>query len=339
VRIGRIVVAGACISAVLALAASDAAWSSAPPTVTAVRPYWGWDSGGANVNISGSNFEGAAEVRFGSTPATEWYVASPSLIAVTSPPGIGTVDVTVTTPEGTSTINTADDFTYRQIPEYGRCIKGFVGYGEYAKATCKGGSEFPNYFWFPAFAPKKPLQKRHFTIAGGEVKLKTTGRKLISCTGASGGGEYTAGQEAAVDLVLTGCHSTPLGSCQSEAASEGELRLSTLTGLIGHILSSTMVGQQLSPAGEGAIAEFSCSGTPVTLSGAVVGKVKAGGLMLVTTTWKAAQKGGVQAIPNLTGGPEATLQMKIGVGPLERTGLTASLTQTNEEAIEIISER
>jgi hypothetical protein len=336
----RIVTLGACLGSSLALTASGSAWASAAPTVTRVAPYYGNASGGTEVTIEGSNFEGGEEVRFGSQTVSQIRFASSHQIGVVSPPGVETVDVTVTTAGGTSEISPADQFTYRRFPEYGRCIKGFVGYGEYLKSGCKGGSEvFEDYFWFPAFAPKNPLQKRHFTIVAGEVKLKMAGHKPILCTGGSGAGEYTAGQSTVLSVALSGCHSLTLGKCQSAGAGEGEVRLSPLTGQIGFVHNSLSVGQQLTPASGEVVAEFSCSGTAVTLTGAVIGLIKIPGKMLIAPAWKAALKaGGGQAILNLTGEPEATLQVKFGEGAQEPAGLIATLTQTNEEAVEILAE-
>lgn len=82
------------------------------PTVTNVSPPTGPLAGGAAVVIAGTNLTGAAEVDFGGTPAS-FSVKSQSRIEAVSPPGSeGTVDVTVTTPEGTSAVNPADHFVY-----------------------------------------------------------------------------------------------------------------------------------------------------------------------------------------------------------------------------------
>ena len=61
--------------------------------------------------ISGTNFTGAIGVNFGGTPAT-FTVDSGTMITATSPAGSGTVDITVTTPAGTSASVPVDRFTY-----------------------------------------------------------------------------------------------------------------------------------------------------------------------------------------------------------------------------------
>jgi trimeric autotransporter adhesin len=53
-------------------------------------------------------------VQFGSVAATNLSIVSDTQLTVTSPPpnASGTVDVTVTTSTGVSTISAADQFTY-----------------------------------------------------------------------------------------------------------------------------------------------------------------------------------------------------------------------------------
>ena len=82
-----------------------------PPAVTGVT-RGGPTSGGTTVAITGSAFTGATAVDFGSVPAKHFTVVSATLITATSPAGTGTVNVTVTTPGGTSVISSADQFTY-----------------------------------------------------------------------------------------------------------------------------------------------------------------------------------------------------------------------------------
>jgi hypothetical protein len=83
-----------------------------PPVVRLVLPSSGSPGGGTVVTIVGANFKGVTSVQFGSTPATSFQFDSQQALTATSPAGTGTVDVTVTTPQGTSTISSADQFTY-----------------------------------------------------------------------------------------------------------------------------------------------------------------------------------------------------------------------------------
>jgi len=87
--------------------------ATAGPTVTALSPANGPIAGGTVVTITGANFTGATAVKFGATPATTFTVNLPTQITATAPAGSsGTVDVTVTTPSGTSPTGPADKFSY-----------------------------------------------------------------------------------------------------------------------------------------------------------------------------------------------------------------------------------
>ena len=55
---------------------------------------------------------GTTAVTFDTTPASVFTVDSDTQITATSPAGTGAVDVTVTTPVGTSPVTQADQFTY-----------------------------------------------------------------------------------------------------------------------------------------------------------------------------------------------------------------------------------
>ena len=85
----------------------------APPAITGLSPARGTEVGGTEVQISGSGFSDATEVRFGSLPAAEFSATSPTSITAVSPPGTGTVGVTVTTPSGTSEVVAAGRFAYQ----------------------------------------------------------------------------------------------------------------------------------------------------------------------------------------------------------------------------------
>jgi len=86
------------------------------PAVTGISPSGGPVAGGTTVTITGTGFNGATAVRFGSTAATSFTVNSDTKITAYSPAGTGTVDVTVTTPGGTSATGPADHFTYIPAP-------------------------------------------------------------------------------------------------------------------------------------------------------------------------------------------------------------------------------
>jgi hypothetical protein len=82
-----------------------------PPQVTSVVPATGAEVGGDTVTIVGSGFTGATAVEFGGVSA-EMSVVSDAEITATSPPGTGTVDITVVTSAGASTTGSSDQFSY-----------------------------------------------------------------------------------------------------------------------------------------------------------------------------------------------------------------------------------
>ena len=91
---------------------------SSPVSVTDVSPASGTSTGGTSVIITGSGFTAppaGTSVSFGGA-AAQFTIDSGTRITATSPPGTGTVHITVTTPAGTSTATTADQFTYTAPP-------------------------------------------------------------------------------------------------------------------------------------------------------------------------------------------------------------------------------
>jgi hypothetical protein len=89
------------------------------PTVMSVFPHRGSVAGGTQVYIVGTNLTGATTVLFGANAATGVTVLGPNVVTAISPSGSGTVDVTVTTPGGTSATSSNDQFTYEVHGHHG----------------------------------------------------------------------------------------------------------------------------------------------------------------------------------------------------------------------------
>lgn len=87
---------------------------NSPPVVAGVSPATGGVAGGTAVTVTGSGFTGATSVKFGATNATALVVVDANTITCTSPAhAAGAVDVTVTTPKGTSaTSGVGDNLVY-----------------------------------------------------------------------------------------------------------------------------------------------------------------------------------------------------------------------------------
>ena len=86
------------------------------PAITAVSPNSGPAGGGTSVKITGSEFTGATEVKFGTVNAASFKVESATEIKAVSPASSGVASLSVTTPGGTSTTGTGDEFTYIPAP-------------------------------------------------------------------------------------------------------------------------------------------------------------------------------------------------------------------------------
>ena len=97
---------------------SGAAWvfaleaaSQAPtPTVANVLPGRGPTAGGTEVEIKGANFNAASSVSFGTTTASPTVVSNAKIKVIAPAEPAGKVDVTVTTPAGTSPISRPGDY-------------------------------------------------------------------------------------------------------------------------------------------------------------------------------------------------------------------------------------
>jgi len=100
------------------------AMKPALPGVKSVTPEHGPINGGTNVVITGKHLGGIISVQFGSTPSTQVTPDSQSRIVAVSPPGTGTVDITVTTTAGTSAVVAADQFTYVTTPSIQNVVPG-----------------------------------------------------------------------------------------------------------------------------------------------------------------------------------------------------------------------
>ena len=77
-----------------------------------VAPTAGLSAGGNVVTINGSGFTGATTVKFGTAGAESFRVLSASTIEAVAPPGSGTVNISVTTPSGSTKRGPLSAYTY-----------------------------------------------------------------------------------------------------------------------------------------------------------------------------------------------------------------------------------
>ncbi|NMO52413.1 phospholipase [Actinoplanes sp. TBRC 11911] len=90
---------------------------SVSAAVTSVTPNRGSVNGGTTVTMGGVGFTGATGVKFGANNGTSVSVSSDTSLTAVSPPGtVGSIDVTVIAPGGTSGTSILDRFTYIGAP-------------------------------------------------------------------------------------------------------------------------------------------------------------------------------------------------------------------------------
>ncbi len=130
--------------------------STTTPVVSRVSPAYGPSAGGTTVTISGANLGTAATatVDFGSNNPATIVSDNGTRLVVVDPAGSGTVDVTVTTANGTSATSSPDQFTFfspitvssSTLPaatanqSYSATITAGGGSGSYTFALASGSS-------------------------------------------------------------------------------------------------------------------------------------------------------------------------------------------------------
>jgi len=90
-----------------------------PPFLASIEPTIGQAGGFEEVTLSGLAFTGTTSVTFGGTPVLSFTVDSDTQITVTTPGGdLGSiVDVTVTNPDGSSTLSDAYEHSFNNPPD------------------------------------------------------------------------------------------------------------------------------------------------------------------------------------------------------------------------------
>jgi alpha-tubulin suppressor-like RCC1 family protein len=323
------------------------------PVIANITPHSGPPAGGTAVSISGSSLTGATAVKFGASDAASFSVNSDTSISAVAPGGAGKVDVSVTTPKGTSSSSPGDRFSYAAgAPEFGRCIKVAKGQGRYKTANCTTLLTGGSYEWTTA------ITHTHFTTKikaapNPVLRLQTVSGAFINgklvCKGETGTGEYSSPKEVAgVVLAFTGCErfrgQAKVGEvCSSEGAATGEISTNALEGVLGIISTSfkggkevRTVGLDLVPVGRtGALlGPVVCNGSIIGVAGSIIGKLVAD-KMSVTGTLAFVSASGKQTPEQFEGEPKDVLEGVLYGGFASQMGLTLSMTQTNEEAVEV----
>jgi hypothetical protein len=179
-------------SAVVYEATASSSTPPPAPVVTGVSPSTGPAAGGTAVTVSGSSLSGGS-VSFGGTVATGVSCAASSCTA-SSPAGSGTVNVTVTTPGGTSATASADQFTYTAAPPPAPVVTGVSP----ATGPAGGGTA---------------VIVTGSSLSGGSVSFGAAAATGVSCSAGSCTATSPAGS-GTVDVKVT----TPGGTSATSAA-------------------------------------------------------------------------------------------------------------------------
>jgi hypothetical protein len=325
-----------------------------PPTVATEAPSSVTHTSATlagSVNPNGGNVTSCA-IEYGvSLPSGKSVPCSPSPGSGSSPVRVSgvvaglTANTTyeyrlVATYAGGASTSTSRSFTTAPIeaPEFGRCVEVGVGHGRFSGSTCTKEGGKHKYEWAPG------ALNGQVTFSGGAAKLETVFKRSVTCTGVSGGGSYGAFKElTAVRLTFTGCQSaagkTVTGKCSSSGAIEGEVQSPTLTAtLVWASKASKKVAWDLAPSAEGPLLDMQCGTNSVVVDGSVLVPVRAGKASTESPLKFKASKGAQNPFEYETsegGKVKDTLEAMFAGAPVEPIGLTAMITQTSKEPIEI----
>lgn len=318
------------------------------PSITEISPADGTEAGGTPITVSGANFTGATAVKFGATNATSFTVNSDTSLTAVSPGGTGTVDVSVTTPSGTSATGASDRFTYEPaesgLPEIGRCEKvtpveegkrlAYHGAYDTAKCTTTSVTHEGRYEWSAG-----PGTGRGFTGAAKSAKLETLHEvdhlgpfSRISCKGNSDTGEFTGPHTAVATITFSSCVDVrSKAACQSSGQPAGDVQTAPLDGELGVIKGgeTPLVGIAFRPHGSTVLTNIECGASNVTLEGAIIAPITA--IDAMSTKHKIGYKGaaGAQSPTAFEGEPPETLS----VG--EPMSLKMTVALTGMESLEV----
>lgn len=125
VRSASVVLVSALAVAFAGVAVASASTSAVLPTVAKLDVTAGITSGGARLEVTGSNFRSVTRVSFGSVRGTQLRVLSSTALLVTAPRHArGLVEVRVVTKAGPSAETAADRFRYEPLSFTGTHLNG-----------------------------------------------------------------------------------------------------------------------------------------------------------------------------------------------------------------------
>ncbi|VVE76123.1 autotransporter outer membrane beta-barrel domain-containing protein [Pandoraea anapnoica] len=244
-----------------------------PPTVTGVSPSQGSTAGGTSVTITGTNLADVTSVIFGGTSASITSKTATQIIA-TSPAGsAGTVDITVTSPGGTSAVSGADQFTYVNAPTVSNVSP--------SSGPTGGGTTVA-------------ISGSNFVAGSTSVKFGATAAAGVSVTSASSlTAVAPAGAAGTVDITVTtaaGTSATGASDWYTYVAPPTLSSASPSTGPTAGGTSVTLTGTNFTP------------GSTVTIGGTAASSVTFNSATSLTVTTPAHAAGGADIVVTTAGG-------------------------------------
>ena len=238
--------------------------SGAPPVpfVSGLEPDTGPTEGGTSVLISGGNFQGTTAVSFGFTEATSFEIVSPSMIRAIAPAGSsGSVDVTVTNPDGTSAVNSHAEFTYGPAPQVTHIEpkEGPEGGGTTVTITGSNLGEATGVRFGPASAQSFGVQSSTSLTA-----VSAAGTGTVGVTVSTPYGTTTAGAHEQFTYLHTGAvpvvHKLTAKKGPATGGTVVTIEGSTFTGATGVLFGQTPASE-FEVQSDGAISTVSPPGT------------------------------------------------------------------------------
>jgi hypothetical protein len=173
---------------VAAVSVSTSYAAPTQPTVLGLSPASGPAAGGTSVTITGNGLLGATAVHFGQAAAASFAVQSGTEIEAVAPPGTGTVEVTVTTPAGTSAASPSDRFTYTAAAPALTFSDVPASFWAYASIEALAAKGIVNGFPDGSFRPDAAVTRAQF------VKMLVGALGLAPGTGATPFTDVAAGE-------------------------------------------------------------------------------------------------------------------------------------------------
>jgi hypothetical protein len=231
-------------------------------------------------------------------------------------------------------------------PELGRCVATpaekvngkTVYHASFTTSACTAKSSTPTsrYEWLSGLE-RTGFHTASTTLSTAAV-FETATKVQVRCAGERATGSFTSAKTVGgVTITYTGCQSGE-AKCTTPGEAEGELRTSTLEGVIGIERIVVKEGKEIPYAGlslfpvhrTGAFLEYTCGESSTTLDGALIEPLP------TDKMWGSANlhhkaTAGKQKPESFLGGPQEVLRTGSG----QQVGLTDSVLQTNEERIEI----